>query len=461
MTIFRKEDTVLHFYLLIVDMMSTFFGVIISFALRYQRFLGIDENGDAWWIMVLALLVTAIVNVFYSPLKHYISRGPFAELKDVIIRQVLIVGGTVLLLYLAHTASVLSRLVFVYGLIFGTVITWILRMSMKSRLKQIRKKDGRAAHIIVLAHKDKLTGISERFSHSDSWNRIVSKTFSFEENVPGDIIRYALSNQVDEAFISYDEYKTDEELHDVMLKLVDMGIKVDIDIDQFQVDIPGKKYMNEVGNHAVVTVARNVIPLNRLFLKRVMDIAGSLIGMVIFLIAYIILLPIIKIDSPGPVIFIQKRVGKNGRIFDFYKFRSMYEDAEARKKELMDQNESKGLMFKMEDDPRITRVGKFLRKTGIDELPQFWNVLRGDMSLVGTRPPTLDEYRQYEPWHKTRLSIRPGITGLWQVSGRSDIKDFEEVVKLDLEYIDNFSIWEDIKIILKTIGVVFTGKGSR
>ena len=169
----------------------------------------------------------------------------------------------------------------------------------------------------------------------------------------------------------------------------------------------------------------------------------------------------LKLESPGPLFFKQKRVGRNGRVFYIHKLRSMYMDAEERKKELMAQNEMNGLMFKMQDDPRITKVGKFIRKTSIDELPQFFDVLRGDMSLVGTRPPTLDEYKQYESHHKRRLSMKPGITGLWQVSGRSDIEDFEDVVKLDVEYIDNWSLWGDIKILFKTVWVVFAGRGAK
>ena len=139
----------------------------------------------------------------------------------------------------------------------------------------------------------------------------------------------------------------------------------------------------------------------------------------------------------------------------------MYIDAEERKKELMAQNEVEGLMFKMENDPRITKVGRFIRKTSIDELPQFWNVLIGDMSLVGTRPPTEDEFEKYNLHYRRRLSMTPGLTGMWQVSGRSDIDNFDDVVKLDLKYIDNWSLTLDIKILLQTILVVFTGKGSK
>ena len=136
-------------------------------------------------------------------------------------------------------------------------------------------------------------------------------------------------------------------------------------------------------------------------------------------------------------------------------------DAEELKKSLMAKNEMNGLMFKMDNDPRVTRIGKFLRKTSLDELPQFINVLKGDMSLVGTRPPTVDEYEKYQPEHKARVSMMPGLTGLWQVSGRSDIKDFNEVVKLDMQYIDNSSFWLDVKIILMTIKVVLFGKGAK
>ena len=144
-----------------------------------------------------------------------------------------------------------------------------------------------------------------------------------------------------------------------------------------------------------------------------------------------------------------------------YKFRSMYQDAEERKKELMAQNEMQGLMFKMENDPRITKIGRLMRKTSLDEFPQFINILKGDMSLVGTRPPTLDEFSHYSYYHKKRLSFRPGLTGMWQVSGRSDITDFEEIVRLDVEYIENWSIGLDIKILLKTVLAVFQGSGAR
>ena len=204
-------------------------------------------------------------------------------------------------------------------------------------------------------------------------------------------------------------------------------------------------------------------------LKRIMDICGGLAGCILTGIIFLFVAPAIYIKSPGPIFFSQYRVGKNGRKFKIYKFRSMYMDAEERKKELMKQNRvSDGLMFKMENDPRVIGsekgpgkgIGNFIRKTSLDEFPQFFNVLKGDMSLVGTRPPTVDEWEKYELHHRARLAIKPGLTGMWQVSGRSEITDFEEVVKLDTKYISEWSFMLDIKILFKTVLIVLGQKGS-
>lgn len=204
-----------------------------------------------------------------------------------------------------------------------------------------------------------------------------------------------------------------------------------------------------------------------------MDIVGGLVGCLFTLIIMIFVGPAIYIASPGPIFFSQERVGRNGRKFKMYKFRSMYMDAEERKNELMAQNKiGDGMMFKMDFDPRIignkvlpngkkkTGIGQFIRKTSLDEFPQFFNILVGDMSLVGTRPPTLDEWEKYEPHHRARMSFRPGLTGLWQVSGRSNITDFEEVVKLDTKYISEWSVKNDLRIIFKTVVSIMQSDGA-
>jgi exopolysaccharide biosynthesis polyprenyl glycosylphosphotransferase len=194
---------------------------------------------------------------------------------------------------------------------------------------------------------------------------------------------------------------------------------------------------------------------DQMIFKRLFDIIGGIVGLGILLLLYPVLAVAIKLTSPGPVFFKQVRVGKNGKRFVIYKFRSMRNDAEKMKKELMKHNELDGAVFKMKNDPRVTAVGKFIRRFSLDEFPQMINVLKGEMSLVGTRPPTPEEVASYQKWHHRRISVRPGLTGLWQVSGRNRITTFDDIVKLDLTYIDNWSIWLDIKIILKTFMVWF------
>jgi exopolysaccharide biosynthesis polyprenyl glycosylphosphotransferase len=193
--------------------------------------------------------------------------------------------------------------------------------------------------------------------------------------------------------------------------------------------------------------------------KRALDITVAATLLVLAAPLMLLIALAIKLDSPGPVIFRQRRVGKDGRLFTFYKFRGMVADAEARLHEVAHLNEVNGPIFKSRRDPRVTRVGRVLRRTSLDELPQLWNVLRGDMSLVGPRPPLPSEVAQYEPWQRDRLLAQGGITGLWQVSGRN-LLGFEDMVRLDLEYITRWSLWLDLCILLRTVLVVLTARGA-
>lgn len=278
------------------------------------------------------------------------------------------------------------------------------------------------------------------------------------------VVEWVRSVSLDEVYINVPiEYEA--QIADIAEEIESMGVIVHINLPTLEKLVDNSEFDNVectmVAGHPTATLsAARQLPLSATFLKRFVDIIGGLIGCIVSLPIILIVAVPLLLESPGPLIFKQPRVGKNGRVFNIYKLRSMYVDAEERKKELMADNKMEGFMFKMDNDPRITKVGKFIRKTSIDELPQFLNVLSGDMSLVGTRPPTLDEFSKYESHHKRRLSMRPGITGMWQVSGRSEIVNFEDVVKLDCEYIDNWSIWLDVKIMLKTIGVVIRGSGA-
>lgn len=237
-------------------------------------------------------------------------------------------------------------------------------------------------------------------------------------------------------------------------------------------NIGSKSFVEKVGSFNVLTTTSFYTSPIQLLLKRLLDIIGGIVGSILALIIIAIVGPKIRKESPGPILFKQTRVGLNGKKFQCYKIRSMYMDAEERKKELMAQNRiTDGMMFKMDWDPRIignkivngkkvTGIGEYIRSRSLDEFPQFFNVLLNDMSLVGTRPPTEDEWEKYKYHHRARLATKPGITGLWQVSGRSEITDFEEVVKLDTEYIDHWSISLDLRILLKTVKVVLMKKGA-
>ncbi len=272
------------------------------------------------------------------------------------------------------------------------------------------------------------------------------------------------SAPLDEVFINVN-YQDAMEIQPMIEELEDMGITVNLKIPSLTKILDESKFDNirfkiYSGYPTATFAAAKAYNSGWLVAKRIFDIVLGVIGCIISApIIAIVAIPL-KRESEGPLFFKQQRVGKNGRLFNIYKLRSMYVDAEERKTALMAENKMDGHMFKLDVDPRITKVGKFIRKYSIDELPQFFNVVKGDMSIIGTRPPTVDEFEMYESRHKRRLSMRPGISGMWQVSGRSDIQDFEEVVELDCKYIDEWSPMLDMKIFFKTIVVVLTHKGA-
>ena len=269
-------------------------------------------------------------------------------------------------------------------------------------------------------------------------------------------VDFICHNRVDEVFINLEgEMAPTQFVH----SCIQMGLAVHRPIIK---ETYTQRFIQKFAGYTVVTSAIHVTGSAQQFLKRILDIIGASIGCIFTLILLPFVAFAIKRKSPGPVFFKQERVGENGRIFKMYKFRSMLPDAENIKESLTQQNEmGDDLTFKMEDDPRIIPgIGTFLRKHSLDEFPQFFNVMKGDMSLVGTRPPTIDEWKKYLPNHRVRLAVRPGITGMWQVSGRNEITDFEEIVRLDEQYINEWSFGLDAKILLKTIGSIFKGTGK-
>lgn len=285
------------------------------------------------------------------------------------------------------------------------------------------------------------------------------------------VLEYLCDKWVDEAYFSLPiQFSYPTKLID---GIAEMGIVVHVEIEH----PPGSEWQQQIvekmGNHTVRTIGIAMATTQQIVLKRLIDIAGAIVGCLITGILALIIGPMIYFQSPGPIFFSQVRVGKHGKKFKIYKFRSMYLDAEERKAELMAENRIKdGMMFKLDFDPRIIGciklpdgtikkgIGNFIRDWSLDEFPQFFNVLKGDLSLCGTRPPTVDEWEKYKLHHRARLAIKPGITGLWQVSGRSRITDFEQVVELDKKYIREWSMGLDLRILFQTVKVVLNRDGS-
>ncbi len=362
-------------------------------------------------------------------------------------------------------------------------LSYIVRLIWKQLMKQhgstinestllIVSSEKRAAEIMESIHKND-------FGHYRILGWVFHDQYKVGRVVEGvkvvttyqDITEYIKGHWVDEVLIAVPAY--DPFPREMIEQLTAMGVTVHLNLDKSSQVSGVQQVVGKIGGLMVITTSLNTMTARQSAEKRMLDILGGIAGCILTGILYLILAPKIKKESPGPVFFTQTRIGKNGKPFKLYKFRSMYLDAEERKAELMSQNRiENGLMFKMEFDPRVignkidengnktTSIGEFIRKYSLDEFPQFYNVLRGDMSLVGTRPPTVEEVKQYEDRHRTRLAIKPGITGMWQVSGRSDITDFEEVVRLDTEYIANWSLGLDIKILLKTVKVILGKEGA-
>ena len=457
----------LDFYILdlILFAISYVIGYVIRFGFHRIEYLGTAPLRFG----LILLLIYILVSFFTRAYKSIIYRNKWIELVSAAVQVIVTMVIFLLYLYVTKQSEVLPRLMFGYVSIAAFILIWAGRCVYKAILRNAYNNNPKRAQMLIVAeqsHMDSCLASLRQQKFNDFFlSGLVIKGGSTGGTYDGERIvcsyeelkSYVLANVVDEVLLAIDDEK---ERLALAAYLIEAGIVVHISLDDNSENLP-PAMTGQVAGRAVLTYSNNAASGTQLNIKRIFDILGGIVGLIATGILYLILAPQIKAKDPGPAFFKQKRVGKNGRIFYIYKFRSMYMDAEERKKELMAQNEMKGLMFKMEDDPRILPgIGHKIRDWSLDEFPQFWNVFKGDMSLVGTRPPTVDEFSQYEAHHKSRLSFKPGITGMWQVSGRSEITDFEEIVRLDNEYIRNWNLWLDVKIIFKTIGVVLGRKGS-
>ena len=455
----------------ILDLLCMSLGFFFGIFIRHGDF-NIMNVYSVYREVFVVLAISIIANAFlFRPYEDIFRRGFWVEFINVVKCLCVQVVVAVVYMFMMQISGNYSRLAFAYAIVSILVLTYMGRLFVKTLLRNVVEKSAYRKKLLVVTTSENAEALLKGSKEEVEFNYQISALAIMNKDMIGETIGGievtanaqtlyddARMMVVDSVLIAL---SPDSPLFKDTVNLFHvMGVEIHISLADYNLGIPNQRII-KLGDLTVLSGNTQKMALGDTIAKRVLDIIGGLVGLVITGGLLLIVGPAIAIESPGPILFSQTRVGKNGRRFKIYKFRSMYMDAEERKKELMEKNKMSGLMFKMDDDPRITKVGKFIRKTSIDEFPQFWNVLKGDMSLVGTRPPTEDEFKQYKARYKKRLSMKPGITGLWQVSGRSTITDFEDVVKLDVQYIENWSFGLDLKILVQTVLVVLKHDGAQ
>ncbi len=429
------------------------------------------------WLLVASIVLHLILYPFYGFYTSLRMKSIFDIIRMVLrsaITEFFVLGALVFLIQAKTTSRYFfaTFLALNYGLILAE------KVGVRVLLSAIRRRGYNFRQILIVGTGFAAKRVIQTLERNAHWGYVPCGVLYSGANPPDtiavqatpegrkvpvwgplvDLEKFVKSKVVDEIIFALDRIDPEEVSEQIRL-CEKLGVPTRFSLELF--DLQNSRvtfsHMDQVPLLTFYTTLRTPFET---FVKRVMDIAIAVIGLIIALVLFPFIAVGIRRQSPGPILFKQLRVGENGRLFRCYKFRTMHLDAEARKAELLGQNQMQGPLFKIENDPRVFPFGSFMRRTSLDELPQFFNILRGDMSVVGTRPPTPDEVEIYETRYRKRLSVRPGLTGLWQVSGRNNIRNFEDVLKMDVEYIDRWSIGLDIRIIFKTIWVTVFRRGA-
>ena len=482
----RSRTTwVKHLDFFFLDLLCLNIAFLLAYAIRFPGQGSAFANENAVSIVIVLSLVEIVASFLLGNLSNILRRGYLVELVRVATLAFATLALISLYLFSVHRAEVYSRLLVYYTIALFAFLDYPVRLIWKKLVLKLRLQGifANAARSVLIVSDSRNAADIIRDIREDQLDRFdIAGLALVDESCVSEIsgipvvcsisgaADYICRKWVDEVFVFLPDQTSQPKAF--LDACMEMGVTVHSVLNLSNVD-KNKQFIERIGNHSVLTTAYNYIVPHQAVLKRLIDLAGGIVGSLFAILIIFFIGPVIYIKSPGPVIFKQTRIGRNGKPFTVYKLRSMYLDAEERKKDYMAQNRvSDGMMFKLDFDPRIignrvlpdgtkkTGIGEFIRKTSLDEFPQFFNVLKGDMSLVGTRPPTMDEWEKYEYHHRARLAMRPGITGMWQVSGRSNITDFEEIVKLDTEYICNYSLGLDIRILFKTVAVILKHEGA-
>lgn len=481
-----------HIDFIFLDLIALYLAFFMAYFMR-NGFRNPMENYLYRDMIVVISLIDLVVISFLGSLKNVLKRGYYKEFTTTIKHSFMVVILSICYLFFTQKGDDYSRITMFFMGIYYVVISYILRILWKNIFKkQLAGSLGKS--LVIISTKDSVQETIDNVVNDNYKNFHISGIVLVDVDWTGREIQdipvvanihnvddFLCREWIDEVFIDLAE---DEPcLQKLIEKLNEMGIVIHMKLAKVSSLVGQRQMVENYGKYTVLTSSINYATPIQALEKRIIDIMGGLVGCLITGILFVFLAPLIYKESPGPIFFTQVRVGRNGKKFKIYKFRSMYLDAEERKEELMKkrlqelkeqgiESDRSELMFKDEQDPRIIGfrilpdgkvkkgIGNFIRDYSLDEFPQFLNVLKGDMSLVGTRPPTVDEWEKYELHHRARLAIKPGITGMWQTSGRSEISDFEDVVKLDTQYISEWSAGLDIRLLFKTVKVVLTKEGS-
>ena len=478
----KPQGWIKHLDFIVLDLLSLLMSFFLACLTKYGTD-GIDKIAIYVNFFSMYSMLVVLFHIVNNTFSNVLRRGYYVEFNQTVKHVIYVELFMTFYLFSTKTSAQYSRIVIYLLAIYYLMISYVIRLIWKHIVRK-KKYFFATAAMYVVATRDQAADTIIRLRNNTGGEYEIQGMCILGENCGGQIIEDVPVTSCQETLVEFLCDKWVDEIYvspaasillsnETIDQLTEMGIVVHVELDKVGSKSWQIRQVQKIGNQVVQTLSMTNVGIRQAILKRCLDIVGGIVGCLITVVLTIVLAPLIYIQSPGPIFFAQTRVGKNGRKFKMYKFRSMYPDAEARKQELMKENRiNGGLMFKLEADPRIIGcrirpdgtvkkgIGNFIRDYSLDEFPQFFNVLKGDLSLVGTRPPTVDEWEKYNLHHRARLSIKPGITGMWQVSGRSKITDFEEVVELDKKYIREWSMGLDLRILLKTVFVVLGKKGA-
>jgi exopolysaccharide biosynthesis polyprenyl glycosylphosphotransferase len=439
----------------------------VGFASWKPEILAIQEFG---WMLGASLVLHLVLYPyfgFYESIRLKTLPQIFSMVTRCAILEALILASLVFFFQAKDT----SRSFFAVFIVLNFLLLLGSKIAIRVLLTVIRVRGYNYRQVLIVGTGPSAERVIQELRRLKHWGYVPFGLLSdsateTRENVASvpvlgtleDLEKVARERTLDDVFFAPERIEA-EQVSRCVLLCEELGVPVRFSLGFFG-PVHSRPSLLDLNGVPVLSLQRTVRSPIELFVKRSIDVCGAIVGLGITGVLYPWIAYRIRRESPGAVIFKQMRVGENGRHFRCYKFRTMRMGAESELEQLRSQNQVSGPMFKLDTDPRVFPFGAFLRRTSLDELPQFFNVLRGDMSLVGTRPPTLDEVRVYRLADLRRLSIRPGITGLWQVSGRSAIRDFDAIVKLDTEYIDRWSLGLDLQILFRTLWVVLSRRGA-